>query len=401
MKPILLFLLLLCSPVFAASFTLESAVKHALAHNPDLAAARFRIDEAKGRLTGAGRHMNPELEVGFNKMTSGQEGAVSITFMQKFPVTGRLHLEKAVSQAELAVAEAEFRNEQRKLSAEVRTAMVKLLVLEDKRGLAKRQLANGQEMSKLATGRASAGSGSVTEASQFELEAQELELQLLMLDAEKPMLTGELRVLLGMSPSETLTVSGGLPEMDKSAHLNTDPEMRADLHSAASMVEAAQRSVELERAKKYEDISFGAMVEGAKRMDAPEPIRNETTLGLKITIPLPFWNRNEGRIQEAAAAAQRAEKEREAMALRIRSEIAAAHAEMKAQAAVVTATTQTLLPKAAEIEQRLLAQFRQGQSSIQDMLRARDKRLQLERARFDALRDYHLARAKWLSATGH
>ena len=89
------------------------------------------------------------------------------------------------------------------------------------------------------------------------------------------------------------------------------------------------------------------------------------------------------------------------MALRIRAEIASAHAEMNAQAALVAATSSTLLPKAAEVEKRLLDQYKQGQSTIQDMLRARDKRLQLERARLDALRDYHLARAKWLSATGH
>lgn len=394
-------LLLLGTHALAASFTLESAVSHALTHNPDLAAARFRIEEARGKLTGAGRLTNPELEVAANKMTTGQEGNVSIAFMQKFPVTGRLRLEKAVSQAELAGAEAEFKNEERKLSAEVRTAMAKLLALEDRRGLAKKQLANGQEMSKLATARAGAGAGSTTEAIQFELEAQELELQLLMVDADKPMLVGELRVLLGLTPEEQLGLSGGLPEVDKASRLNTDPEMRADLHSAASMVEAAQRNVDLERAKKYEDIGVGAMIEGAKRMDAPEPLRNETTLGIKVTIPLPFWNRNEGRIQEATAAAQRAQKEREAMALRIRAEIASAHAEMNAQAALVAATSSTLLPKAAEVEKRLLDQYKQGQSTIQDMLRARDKRLQLERARLDALRDYHLARAKWLSATGH
>lgn len=401
MKAISTFLLLLSTPLWAASFTLESAVSHALTHNPDLAAAGFRIEEARGKLTGSGRLMNPDLEIGINKMTAGKEGNVSIAFMQKFPVTSRLRLEKAVSQAELEVAEAEFKNEQRKLSAEVRTTMAKLLALEDRRGLANKQLANGQQISKLATARAGAGAGSTTEAIQVELEAQELQVQILMIDAEKPAMLSELRVLLGLAPEETLTLSGGLPDVARASALNTDPEMRADLHGATMMVEAAQRGVELERSKKYEDIAVGAMIEGAKRVDAPEPIRNETTLGIKISIPLPFWNKNEGPIQTATAAAQRALKEREAMALRIRSEIVAAHGEMKAQAALVTALAETLLPRAADVEKRLLDQYRQGQVGIQDMLRARDKRLQLERSRLDALRDYHLARAKWLSATGH
>lgn len=88
------------------------------------------------------------------------------------------------------------------------------------------------------------------------------------------------------------------------------------------------------------------------------------------------------------------------MALRIRSEIAVAYGEMKAQVALVNSVNDTLLPKATEVEKRILDQYKQGQLSIQDVLRARDKRLQLERSRIDALRDYHLARARWLAATG-
>ena len=47
---------------FAARFTIESAGSYALAHNPDLAAARFSIEEARARLLGSGRLSNPELE---------------------------------------------------------------------------------------------------------------------------------------------------------------------------------------------------------------------------------------------------------------------------------------------------------------------------------------------------
>ena len=400
MKAIHFFLLLLGASLPASDFTLESAVTHALAHNPDLAAARFRIDEARGKVTGAGRLSNPDLEISASKMTAGKEGNVGIAFMQKFPVTGRLRFEKAVTRAELAAAEAEFENEKRKVAEETRLVMVKLLALEQRRTLAGEQLENGRQMAKLATARAGAGAGSTTEAIQFELEAQELQFQVLTLDTEKPALLGELRVLLGMKPGEPLTTSGALPPAGKISSLQTDPEKRADLHGASMMVEAAQRGIELERSKRYEDIAVGAMVERARRLDMPEPLMNETMLGIKISIPLPFWNKNEGPIEQATAAAQRAAKEREAMALRIRFEIAVAYGEMKAQVALVNSVNDTLLPKATEVEKRILDQYKQGQLSIQDVLRARDKRLQLERSRIDALRDYHLARARWLAATG-
>ena len=67
--------------------------------------------------------------------------------MQKFPLTARLRLEKAVTRAELAAAEAEVRNAERKLAAEVSTAAVKLLGLGGQQALRERQLGNSRELS--------------------------------------------------------------------------------------------------------------------------------------------------------------------------------------------------------------------------------------------------------------
>jgi hypothetical protein len=45
----------------AERFTLDSAVTHAIDNNPELAAARLSVDEAKARLLHAGRLSNPDL----------------------------------------------------------------------------------------------------------------------------------------------------------------------------------------------------------------------------------------------------------------------------------------------------------------------------------------------------
>src|SRR4026208_58916 len=92
--------------------TLESAPDYALRHNLTLAAARLRIDEARGRLSQAGRFSNPEVELELNRNIRAPEGAVGVTLMQKFPLTARLRLEKAVTRAELAAAEAAGRHEE-------------------------------------------------------------------------------------------------------------------------------------------------------------------------------------------------------------------------------------------------------------------------------------------------
>ena len=97
------------------------------AANPDLAAARLRIAEARGRLVQSGRLSNPEVEFGYNRNTANpREHTLGVALLQRFPVTARLRFEKAVSQAQLAAAEAEVADVERKLIAQARTVAVKL-----------------------------------------------------------------------------------------------------------------------------------------------------------------------------------------------------------------------------------------------------------------------------------
>ena len=113
----------------SVSLSVEGAAEHAIRHNPTLAAARLRIEEARGRLQQSGRLSNPELEFELTRNTIGREGSASVALMQRYPLTSRLRHEKAVTRAELSAAEAEVRDAERKLAAEVRASAVKLLAL--------------------------------------------------------------------------------------------------------------------------------------------------------------------------------------------------------------------------------------------------------------------------------
>src|SRR6187455_2840755 len=72
------------------ALSIDGAADYALKHNPTLAAARWRIDEARGRWQQSGRLQNPELEFEYARMTRGQEDNFGASFMQRFPLTSRL-----------------------------------------------------------------------------------------------------------------------------------------------------------------------------------------------------------------------------------------------------------------------------------------------------------------------
>jgi outer membrane protein, heavy metal efflux system len=396
------FLSLLTIAAHAAEvkLTTEGAVSRALKSNPALAAARFRIEEARGRLDAAGRRPNPELEFEYSQNVRMPERGVGVAWMQKFPRTARLALEKAVSRAELAAAAAEVRDAERRLAGEVRAAAVGLLALEKERGLRAQQILVSEELAAFLTKRVQAGEASAVDASQVELEAKQLATQVLMLDVEKATLVGTLRPLLGIRAGDTLDITSSLGEPGGLPANSTSVTGRGDYRAALANAEAAKQGVELARANKWEDISAGLMVSHERAEDAPDGFERDTMLGFKFSLPLPLFNKNEGQIREAAAAAKRAEKEIEAVAVQARGEAAAARAEMAALAKIVAEFDAKLIPAAKQIEDQLRANYAAGLTPLPEVIRARGKRFELEAERLDALRDYHLARVKHQTATG-
>lgn len=367
--------------------------------NPDLAAARLRIQEAVGRMNQAGRLANPELETGFEHNARFREGKFEVGFSQRFPVTDRLRLEKEISLTELKAAEAEVREVERQLTAKAREALVKMLATRQRRELLREQAAVAGEFAGFLTETAAKGEGSALDAGQARLEATSLATELRQLDAGEVALNGELKPLLGMRTGEALQVSGTLPAPALPAAA-VDPSQRPDYQAAALNAQAAATAVSLEQARRYDDIEGGIFAGADRSQDVPEGYDNEAIIGLRFKFPLPLWNKNEGAIQEAEARKQRKEMETAALGRGIRLEAEAARAEMEQWARLVTEIDQTLLPLAGEQTHLAETAYRNGQGEIQSVLRAREKRLQLAAARLDALREFHLARVRHEAALG-
>ena len=399
---ILTFILLIHTTAMAAGVTLslDDIADRVRRHNPQLAAARLRIEEAHGRLDNAGRLANPDLGFEFAQNVRTPEHGFRLEFMQRFPLTGRLALEKAVSRAQLAAAEAEVRDAERKLVADARVLAVKLLAQRHQRALRVKQIANSRELAEFMTKRVAMGEAALVDASQVQLERGQLDTSLLLLDSERAALLGELRPLLGMSASAPLAVTGELPMPGGIPKGAADPERRGDYQAAQHGAEAARENAALAKANKWADLAVGLTAEHTRAEDAPNGLERDTMVGVKFSLPLPLWNANEGRIREANAAAIRAEREVAALAAQIRGEAGGARGEMAGLAKVISSIADVLIPQARQIEEQRQTAYGIGQTAFLEVVRARGGRFELEVQLVTALRDYHLARTRYLSAAG-
>jgi cobalt-zinc-cadmium efflux system outer membrane protein len=392
----------LCTPLHAQSsvvVTLSSVGDRIRAQNPDLAAARLRIQEAVGRMNQSGRLANPQLETAFESNSDFREGRLEIGFAQRFPVTGRLRMEKELSATAVRAAEAEVREMERRLAASAREAVVRVLATRQRRELLTRQVALSKEFAAFLAEIAAKGEGSVVDAGQAKLEATSLSMEIRQHDAAEAALLGGLKPLLGMRSGESLSVSGSLPEPTLPTG-TPDPSQRPDFQIAMLDAQAAAQGVALEQSRRYEDVEGGLFAAAERTEDAPDGYDNEAVVGLRFKIPLPFWNNNEGAIQEATARSERKKMEVSALERNIRLEAAGARAEMTEWSNMIREINETLLPLAEEQSTLAETAYRNGQGEIQFVLRAREKRLQLSSARLDALREFHLARVRHETARG-
>jgi cobalt-zinc-cadmium efflux system outer membrane protein len=264
--------------------------------------------------------------------------------------------------------------------------------LDAQKALRDKQLANAKELADFATRRAESGEVSGLEAAQFELEANQVAVETLQLEAEKIGVLGELRPLLGLGSEKPFRLIGALASPQPSAPAPS-VESRPEYQAAEQNERAAAQGIELEKARRRDDFSAGFFAGAERSEDAPDGLQNDGLIGFRVSIPLPLWNKNEGKIQEASATAARLRQEKEALAVRLTTEAGAARSKMQALAKLVSEIDKSLLPQSAALEEKLRGYYSSGQTSLTEVLRARDKRLQLERTRLEVLRDYHLAQA--------
>lgn len=380
--------------------TLESVGSRIRAQNPELAAARLRIQEAVGRMNQSGRLTNPNFETSFEHNSAFREGRFEVGLSQRFPVTDRLRLEKEFSTTGLRAAEAEVREVERLIIAKAREAVVKVLATRQRRELLREQISVSKEFADFLFEIAGKGEGSALDAGQAKLEATSLSMEVRQLEASETALVGELKPLLGMRSGESLSVSGSLPSPSLPS-VAADPARRPDFQAAKLEAQAAAQGVALEQARRYDDVEGGLFAAAERTQNAPEGYENEAIIGLRFKIALPFWNKNEGNIQQARAKQERKEKEAVALGRGIRLEAEAARAEMVEWTRLVGEIDTTLLPLADEQSKLAEDAYRNGQGEIQAVLRSREKRLQLSAAKLDALREFHLARVRHESALGN
>lgn len=389
------------------SLTADEAVRMALADNRDLQAAIETIGIARGRLLQAGRLENPELEGAYaDDFAFNAEGErnASVGLAQRFPITSRLAREKDVAGRGVAIAEAEVRDFVRTLVAEVQSAFYAVRALDERIAVNVELVESVRHVEQATARRLEAAEVSPAEVSLLRIERLRLEQEAQRLVREREVAAASLTRLLGRgAPDEIVPVGEldpGAPTPRAAAGEGTD---RPDLEAARRQIERAGADVDLARDEAWEDWSVGLGYEFDRQVvDGPTPIptQRDSFLTAGISVPIPLWNRQQGRIAAAHAELRRSTRAREGLLLRIEEEIRAADARVRTLRSSVDAYAQEILPEATRSRDLFERGYQQGLVGIAELLQAQRQYNESRALYLELLGDLRRAAIALEAATG-
>lgn len=390
-----LILLLLLTLLLAAranpdgleNLTLEQALELAERRHPQLAEAHALVEAAAGRVQQAGTPPNPELVLGAQQLpldsgASNQREYVA-GVAQSLPLGGRLNKARAAELLEQEVRARGLEVTRRDLRRRVHSAFATALYQEQAAQVQGEMTESMARLADLLRARVASGDAIPEELARAEMELIRTRAETQRSRALREQALVELAGAIG-DPGLTLrSLAGNLElalELPALAVLATNLSAHPELLAAEAGTRAAAARLALAEAERIPDVKVEVLYH---RLEATR----ENTLDLGLSLPLPLFDRNQGRVREAraeaAAAEARARLTRNELTRRLRE----SHMQLTTALATARMFQSEILPRAEVIAKAAEARYAAGETSLADVLPVRRDRAALQLSRLEALRD--------------
>jgi cobalt-zinc-cadmium efflux system outer membrane protein len=347
------------------SLSFEQALARAREQSPALLIARARIEEARGRLTGARVRFreNPTIDVGSGPRTTEQGTLTDLDlgFAQSFETGGQRAARIAGAEAGVARETAVAADAGRGALRAVALAYLRLRYAQDRIELLTGAETVAADVVNVATRRYQAGDIAVLDVNIAKVARARARAARFVADGDRIALAGELQRLLGLAPGTAVIASGSLrlerrPDLSSLlAAVSNRPDLRAidaDIHDA-------EADVQLGRAAARPDVGLGARF---KREEGHKAVLGE------LTITLPVFSQGQELRATGAARASRLRLELETSRAAIASELRSLYAAYAAREGALAVFEQEAMPGVDENETLARRSFEVGQISLAELL---------------------------------
>jgi len=378
--------------------TLERAVAEAREHNLELLAQRAQLPIADAQIITAGLRPNPTLSITadhldalgtrFSELNGGGPSEYAINTDFTWERAGKRTYRIAVAAKERAISEFELLDALRRLTFEVQSAFIDVMVTQENLRVARENLASMTRIAEINAARVTAGDLSQVELKRSQLAALQLENALNQAELALRSTKDRLHFLMGR------TGSGAYLEVIGEFRRDPNPEppeaieraalaLRPDLRAATAEEERAAADVLLQTAVGRVDVGFGTEY---RRQQGVNGVSN--SLGFAVSVPLPLFNRNQGELARARGEVNRATLKSAAIRASVLAEVRVALDQQAMARKQLDHIESNMLAQAREVRDITQYAYQRGEASFVELLDA-------ERAYMETMQSYTMARAEY------
>jgi len=401
--------------------TLRSLIEDALANNPDLVAATYRIEQARARANSARSDWFPQVggsggaTANYGSRNAGQVPPGADRDSESYDLTALLSWEidlwggirRGNEAARSRLLEAEYRRDavQTSLVASVAAAYIELKNLDERLAISKRTAESRQSALELVTSRRDGGVSSDLEVGQAEALLGQARTAIPITEQAIAARENEIRFLLGEYPSGVAR-GGSLDRLDSSLRIkggltSTLLERRPDIAAASQAYQAAVADIGVAEALRLPSLSLtgsGGVLSG-QLDNLLEGNSAAYSIGPRLAGPIFDAGRGKARVDAAKALAGEALAAHDRAAKQAFREAAdAINNHMKAGEII------TELSRLVEANRKVASvandRFQGGESSYLEVLDAERSLFDSELTLADARRDRLLAVVQAYRALG-
>ena len=387
-----------------AVFTLDKAVETALADNGDLSAARQEMGLREAAGVRAGIWPNPEVE--FEASYAGaSENVVSGGISQEILTGGKLGKRVAAAGKENDVYSHELKDAERRLKKEVTEAYWDALFAEKALELAGRTVELGQELVRVAEERVREGDIPELELALARVESGRAEERVLLARSAQGEARARLFALMGVPDGGARlqgpppSVPASRPEEMKAAAIATRPDIKA----LAAASEKADADLEAARADRWPNVTASLFYErenSAIESGSAELRDRDNFIGLKLSVPIPIFDRNQGGIMEARTKKGAAVTRKEFLEDKVKKEVDLACRRLELAIMAVEVYAGKIIPQQGENLGLMQEAYRLGEVGILNIIEEQRKFVELNEKYISSQRDAAIAAAALESAIG-
>ncbi len=376
------------------ALTLRDAMALALTRNPDLAAFSWEVRMGEARVLQASLQPNPVVGVevedvlGTGNFQGAREAQTTLVLSQLIELG-----DKRAARVRAAGFSRDLTGwdyERRRLEVFTQTAetFVEVLNLQQRLSLAEETVGLAQNTVEAVNKRVEAARTLAVEGTKAEVALASVQIERDQTQRALAAARQRLASHWGNPQPRFSKVVGNLesttrvPELDR---LLEQIHKNPDNARWAAEIQQREANLKLQKAKRVPDVTVGG---GYRRLSGPED--NAFVAG--ISVPLPFFDRNQGNIREAEYQLAKAREEKRATELRVKTLLGQAWQRLSAAAEEVTALQGKVLPGAEQTFGTVSQYYTEGRLGYLDVLDAQRTLFASRSQYFRALSDYHLAK---------